>query len=257
MGKEIYYSKQSRALQTWARRLGFGRLTRIDTGSESDGVVPSRKWRDDLNRREADCRAGRAPFGDPKPQGCGIADGNDRPYSAGDNVNLAIGQGDLQATPLQVALSYSAIATGGTIPTPHLGVRIEDGNGTLVQKLKPKGPRRVPLPADRLAAIRDGLHAAASKPGGTSADVFAGWDQNRFPVFGKTGTAQVAGKGDQSWYAAYVPSSPTNRRPLLVVATVEGGGFGAEAAAPMVRQILSQWYLKKPGPFKVGASSTR
>jgi len=260
MGKEIYYAKQGRALQTWARRLGFGRLTHVDTGAETKGVIPSSAWRDGLNKREARCRAGKeSPSGNPKPKGaaCGIADGTDRPYNAGDNVNLAIGQGDLQATPLQVALSYSAIATGGRIPTPHLGVRVEDEQGRLVQTLKPKRARRVALPAAGLETIRQGLLAAASEPGGTSADVFSGWDQARWPIHGKTGTAQYTGKPDQSWYAAYVSRSPANRRPLLVVATVEGGGFGAEAAAPLVRQIFSQWYTKKPGLFNAGGDATR
>jgi len=260
MGKEIFYSKQSRALQSWARRLGFGRLTGIDTGVEAPGVVPSRAWRDNLNKTEADCRKStKFPSGKPKPKGaaCGIADGTNRPYSAGDNVNLAIGQGDLQATPLQVALSYSAIATGGRIPTPHIGVRIEDENGKLVQKIKPKPARRVALPPVGLETIREGLRSAASDPGGTSADVFSGWDQARWPVYGKTGTAQYTGKPDQSWYAAYVPRSATNRRPLLVVAPVERGGFGAEAAAPLVRQIFSEWYLKTSGAFKAGKSASR
>jgi penicillin-binding protein 2 len=258
VGKEIYYAKQSRALQSWARKLGFATLTGIDTGAETRGVVPSRAWRDNLNASEAKCRKGEEfPSGAKKAKGvpCGIADGSNRPYSAGDNVNLAIGQGDLQATPLQVALSYAAIATGGRIPTPHIGVRIEDEQGRLIQEVKHKRPRIVEMPADGLAAIRAGLHAAAAEPGGTSADVFAGWDQGRWPVFGKTGTAQTS-KGDQSWYAAYVPRTDTNKRPLLVVATVEQGGFGAEAAAPLVRQILSQWYTKKPGPFNAGESTS-
>lgn len=259
VGKGIYYSEQSRALQSWARRLGFGRLTGVDTGAETKGVVPSRAWRDGLNEKEADCRAGRKfPSGDRKPEGapCGIADGTNRPYSAGDNVNLAIGQGDLQATPMQVALSYAAIATGGRVPTPHLGLRIEDEQGKLIQKLKPKPARTVALPDAGLQAIRDGLRSAASEPGGTSTDVFAGWDHGRWPVHGKTGTAQTS-KGDQSWYAAYVPRTPTNTRPLLVVATVERGGFGAEAAAPLARQIFSQWYTKNLGEFKAGENATR
>lgn len=251
---------RQKALQTWARKLGFGRLTGIDTGGEAVGVVPSRKWRDDLNQREADCRKGTEyPSGAKKPKGagCGIADGTNRPYSSGDDVNLAIGQGDLQATPLQVALSYAAIATGGTIPTPHIGTAVEDENGEPIQEF-PKESRKVKLPAEGLATIRAGLHDAASQPGGTSADVFAGWPQDKFPIFGKTGTAQTS-KGDQSWYAAYVrPANPTKKHgPLLVVGTVERGGFGAEAAAPMVRQILSQYYEGKAGDFKAGSDATR
>jgi len=239
------FNNGGRALQSWSRKLGFGRLTGIDTGAEAVGTVPSRAQRDALNRAEAKCRR------EQKKKSCGIADGTNRPYNLGDNVNLAIGQGDLTATPLQVALSYAAIATGGRIPSPHLGMRIEDEQGKLIQKLKPKPARTVALPPAGLQAVRDGLRRAASEAGGTSTGVFADWDHQRFPVYGKTGTAQVAATGlDQSWYAAYVPRTATNKRPLVVVATVEGGGFGAEAAAPMVRQIFSTWYTGKPGPFQ-------
>lgn len=259
LGKSIFNSRQSLAIQTWAKRLGFGRLTRIDTGAETTGSVPGPKSRQKLNDEEAACRKGEKPYGpEPKPNGCGIADGENRAFSAGDNVNLAIGQGDLQATPLQVALSYAAIATGGTIPTPHIGMEIENGQGEPIQQLEPKPARKVKLPAAGLAAIRDGLHAAASAPGGTSAPVFQGWNQGRWPIFGKTGTAQnQATNVDQSWYVAYVPRSATNKKPLLVAVTVEGGGFGAATAAPIVRQILSQWYTKKPGALSAGGDAAQ
>jgi penicillin-binding protein 2 len=103
-------------------------------------------------------------------------------------------------------------------------------------------------------AIMDGLRLAASAPGGTSADVFKDWPHKRLPVYGKTGTAQRPGQDDQSWYVAYV-ASPT--RPIVVAVTVERGGFGAVAAAPAARQILSQWFFGKPGKFEAGASATR
>jgi penicillin-binding protein 2 len=103
-------------------------------------------------------------------------------------------------------------------------------------------------------AILDGLHLAASAPGGTSADVFKGWPQDRLPVYGKTGTAQRPGQADQSWYVCYV-ASPT--RPIVVAVTIERGGFGAQAAAPAARQILSQWFFGRPGKFEAGASTTR
>ena len=243
------FNRGGRALQSWAFKLGFGRLTGIDTGAEAEGTVPSRAQRAALNRAEATCRRRE------KKRACGIADGTNRPYNLGDNVNLAIGQGDLTATPLQVALAYSAIATGGRIPVPHLGAAVLDERGELVQKLDPKPARRVKLPAAGLAAVRDGLRQAASEEKGTSAAVFKGWNQARWPVHGKTGTAEVAATGlDQSWYAAYVPRSAANKRPLVVVATVEGGGFGAEAAAPIVRQIFSKWYTGRPGPLVVAST---
>jgi penicillin-binding protein 2 len=86
-------------------------------------------------------------------------------------------------------------------------------------------------------AIMDGLHLATTGDG-TSAAVFRGWDQRAFPVYGKTGTAQTS-RGDQSWYVCYVPNAS---RPIVIAATVEQGGFGAEAAAPAVRYMLGQWF---------------
>jgi penicillin-binding protein 2 len=90
--------------------------------------------------------------------------------------------------------------------------------------------------ASNRAAIMEGLHLAASAAGGTSADVFAGFPHT---VYGKTGTAQHLGSDDQSWYVCYAPDPS---RPIVVAVTIEKGGFGAEAAAPAARLILSQWF---------------
>jgi penicillin-binding protein 2 len=87
----------------------------------------------------------------------------------------------------------------------------------------------------------DGLHMS-TKGDGTSARVFAGWDQDRFPVFGKTGTAERQPKLDQSWYVAYVPHGA---RPIVIAATVEEGGFGSDAAAPIVCRMLANWFHQK------------
>ena len=84
-----------------------------------------------------------------------------------------------------------------------------------------------------------GLHAAASEPGGTSADVWNGWPQDRLPVLGKTGTAQRPGQEDQSWYVCAIMD---RSRPLVVAVTIERGGFGAEAAAPAARRILAAYF---------------
>ncbi len=78
-----------------------------------------------------------------------------------------------------------------------------------------------------------------AKPGGTSADVWAGWNQEAHPVYGKTGTAEVAGKLEQSWYMCYVADA---QRPIVIAVTVPQGGFGAETAAPIARLIASCWF---------------
>jgi penicillin-binding protein 2 len=201
-------------LQTWAHRLGLGNPTGIDLPGETGGLVPSPAWRNDLFKKKL----------------------TDRPWSIGDNVNLAVGQGDLQATPMQMAVAYSTLVAGGRVPVPHIGQEVEDAAGRVLQRIEPKAARHIKISDTTRTAIMDGLRLAAGAPGGTSADVFAGFPRT---VFGKTGTAERPGQGDQSWYVCYAPDQ---RRPIVVAVTVEQGGFGAEAAAPAARLMLSQWF---------------
>jgi penicillin-binding protein 2 len=227
-------------LQAWARKLGFGRPTGVDLGGEHAGSIPTPRWRDRMNRLQARCQQAFAkrPRAAQRfyPSGCVFADGENRPWTEGDNTSLAVGQGDFLATPLQLAVAYAAIENGGTIVRPHVGLQITDPDGRVLQQIAPKPARRVAIPAPDLQAIRDGLRAAAQQPGGTSFDVMGTFPK---PVYGKTGTAQFANRADQSWYVAYVPDPV---RPIVVACTVESGGFGAQAAAPAVRLILSQWF---------------
>jgi penicillin-binding protein 2 len=120
-----------------------------------------------------------------------------------------------------------------------------------VQQIRKRPRRNVEFSKANQQAIMDGLRGAASEEGGTSADVFRGFP---LPVYGKTGTAERGLAPDQSWYAAYVPS-PT--RPIVVVTTIERGGFGAETAAPAARLILAEWFHLSDRSFHAGSSQTR
>ena len=236
------------ALQKWARLYGIGQPTGIDVGGEVAGNLPDAAWRNAVNHREYQCDHAIGPFrGHPKhpPGGCGIADGTNRPWSAGDNENLAVGQGDVQVTPLQLAVAYSAIANGGNIVRPHLGLAIQQPDGTLINTINPPIVRRLPINPFYLDTIRQGLRAAASQPGGTSFAVMGNFPEQ---VYGKTGTAQYTGQPDYSWYSCFVPATATSK-PIEVVVTVPRAGFGAQAAAPVARQILSQWFFGRKGPF--------
>jgi penicillin-binding protein 2 len=229
------------ALQTWARRFGMGAATGVDVGGETGGTVPSPHWRDERNRLQSQCTRDHRIHPSPRRQRfhglCAYADGTNRPWSVGDNTSLAVGQGDFLATPLQMAVAYAAIENGGTIVKPHVGLASVRNDGSLLQRSEPPPARRIHITG--LGAIQEGLRAAASQPGGTSADVFAGFPE---AVHGKTGTAQRAGHADQSWYVCYVPGP----KPIVVAVTIESGGFGAQAAAPAARLILSQWFgIKK------------
>ena len=231
-------------LQKWARRLGLGHRTGIDTPGEFGGTVPDRAWRDRLNAVEAACRKR-------KHRPCGIADGTDRPWTEGDEVNLAVGQGDLQATPLQMAVAYSVLANGNHRVRPHLGAAVENSGGQLLQRIEPGAAQRVAIDPAVRQVILDGLHDGTIH--GTSADVWKGWNQSRYPVFGKTGTAQRLNRpNDQSWYVCFV-NDP--QHPIVVAVTIEDGGFGADAAAPVARTIVSKWF-HQPIKYIAGKSKT-
>ncbi|MFL5843234.1 MAG: penicillin-binding transpeptidase domain-containing protein [Solirubrobacteraceae bacterium] len=264
-------SEHTEVIQDMARNLGLGGTTGIDLPFESEGNVPDWKWREERSAVEAKCRKEKdIPLGPEysvyaaAAAGCGISDM--RTWSIGDNVSLAIGQGDVQATPLQMAVAYSTIAMDGRRPRPHLGLQIEDSEGRLVQQVEPGAAKRVDLDESDRQAVLDGLHAAAAEPGGTSYDVWAGgdqpWNQGRFPVYGKTGTAETFDHNiayDQSWYVCWIKDTTKPDDPGIVIAvTVEKGGFGAEAAAPAARLIAAKWFKQgNKAEYVVGENRTR
>jgi penicillin-binding protein 2 len=235
-------------LQSWAHKLGLGRFSGIDLPESTAGLIPDAAWRRRIRRKEiAWEKRTHRPC-------CLYSD--KRLWSVGDEASLAVGQGDLQATPLQMAVVYSTIANGGRVPRPHLGLSVQDSTGRLLQTLSPGAARRVQIDPAYQQVILAGLHDATSAPGGTSTDVFAGWDQSRFPVYGKTGTAERNGQEDQSWYVAYSYDGSPDHRPIVIAATVERGGFGAERAAPIARLMLSKWFGVK-AKVVVGHSITK
>jgi penicillin-binding protein 2 len=214
-------------LQRWAAKLGIGQESGLDIPGETEGLVPSKKWREEL-----------------------VAEGlaEERPWSAGDNIQLATGQGDLQTNPLQMAIAYAALGNGGTLVTPHLGMEVEDAAGRVLKEFDPKPRRRIKIDPAHRTAIMEGLHQAAQGSQGTSYGVFGG-----FPVevAGKTGTAQRPPHADQSWYAVLAPY-PDPR--IVTIVTMEEGGFGAESAAPAALQILETYFDKHAG--SVSATGT-
>jgi penicillin-binding protein 2 len=238
-------------IQRKARELGIGRKTGIDLPSEITGTVPDRAWRAKIAAAELACERHK------HVSSCGISDA--RPWSVGDNMHLAVGQGDLVTSPLQMAVAYSTLANAfvnggdGTVVTPHLGLEIDGSSGGLVQALDPPPARHVHLNYSDLSLVMQGIHNAASQLGGTSVDVWSGWDQAQHPVYGKTGTAQREPLEDQSWYLCYVADP---HRPIVIAVTVEQGGFGAQTAAPIARLMASKWF-GKPGKFVAGTSKTR
>jgi penicillin-binding protein 2 len=222
LGLHAQASGNGGQIQDWAFKYGLGRKPAIDIPDATSGLIPTPAWRNRVYRSHDN------PY-------------IDRPWTQGDNVNLAVGQGDVQVTPLQLARAYAALANGGNLVTPHVGGRIVDLHGRTVRRIKPAPQRHLHISDETRNVIFGGMERAAMEPGGTSYPVMGGFP---FPVAGKTGTAQREGQQDQSWYGVVAPY----RNPQIVVtATVERGGFGVESAAPIARAILERYFHLNAG----------
>jgi penicillin-binding protein 2 len=223
LGLDMWKTNQ---LQDWAAKLGIGKESGLDLPGETEGLVPSRAWRNQLYK-----------------------EGNtERPWSAGDDIQLATGQGDLQTNPLQMAIAYAALGNDGTIVTPHVGMEVEDAAGRVLKEFDPKPQRRIKIDPGTRSAIMEGLHQAAQGPQGTSYGIFGGFP---IKVAGKTGTAQRPPHADQSWYAILAPY-PDPR--IVTIVTMEEGGFGAESAAPAALQILEAYFQKHASSVAAGGT---
>ncbi|QIM21251.1 penicillin-binding protein [Phycicoccus sp. HDW14] len=224
-----------------ARGLGLGSRTGIDLPHESAGRVPDRAWRQATweDQRGELCRRARTGY----PE---VADRERRTFltevaqencehgwqlRAGDAANFAIGQGDVLATPLQMAVAYAAIADGGTLRTPRVAAALLDPRTDQRSDLAAGPTRRVPVAASTLRYLRGALVGVTTT--GTAAGVFRSVPAD-WKIAGKTGTGEVVGKRDTSWFVSYAPA----QRPRWVVAAVVAqGGNGGSTAGPVARAV--------------------
>jgi penicillin-binding protein 2 len=247
LDQETNGDTQSGPQQQWAENLGIGSDTGIDIPGEDSSayLVPSPEWRNDLYKQATQPDS---------PGGTNVVLGEvDRPWTSGDSVNLAVGQGDLKTNPLQMAVAYAAIANGGNVVRPHVGLEVTDQGGRVVQEIQPAPQRHLDIDPDYSRAILEGLHMAAQQDGGTSFSVFGNFP---IPVAGKTGTAERPLQEDQSWYVVLAPYPDPQ---IVVAVTIERAGFGAQAAAPAACTILQAYFGKaaesKNGDTCAGPSS--
>ena len=215
-------------IQEKARELGFGAATGIEV-DENSGRVPDPQWKADFARKY---------YKDKKDQ---QANAIWYPY---DDIFPAVGQGDLVTTPLQLANAYACFANGGTLWTPHVGqVVTNPETKQVVERYAPKTRGKVDIPPYTYSQIAAGFAGAVSDRTGTAYPPFQGLF---VPVAGKTGTAQVKGKGPTSLFASYFPADNPQ---YAVVAVVEQGGHGAQTAAPIVRQVIESINHLPPTPI--------
>jgi penicillin-binding protein 2 len=202
-------------IQAAAGDLGFDAPTGIPLPGEQAGFVltPDEK----MKLHEQNPAA--FPYGD---------------WFTGDNVQLAIGQNTVTVTPLQLANAYSSVANGGTLYSPNIAIKItKGGTQDVVRMIDPRVLHPVDLPPDQRAAIMQGLTGAVNSPEGTAYGAFRGFPN--WTVAGKTGTAQVDGKQDT---ALFVGIAPAEAPQYVGVAVMEESGFGATAAAPVIRRVF-------------------
>jgi penicillin-binding protein 2 len=215
---------------------GFGQDTGIDLPAENPGSVPTREWlyyywKDNARTGQNWCKYGKADGSYVQQieyQDCYY--GN--VWEPGQAAIAAIGQGYVSVTPLQLADAYVALANGGTLYSPRVGEALISPSGQVVQRINPPVVRRLPVSSYTLAYIRDALAGVVTQ--GTAAGAFSGFPLNQVCVAGKTGTAQVYGSQASSVFASF---APCNDPKYVVVVMIPDSGYGADVAAPAVRQI--------------------
>ena len=232
------YARPDSPIQTWARRMGFGRPTGIELGPEGTGLVPTPAWR-------------KRTF-----------ESIEKIWTSGDSVQLSIGQGDVLVTPLQMARFYALVANGGKLVQPTIVSQIEhasaDGDSAIVvRRFAPPKPRDIGLDPAAVRVVQKGLFDATHAPYGTAASVFGGFPRT---IAGKTGTTEkyvelqgFKGLRDQSWFCGYGPYGAPE---LVVCAVIENGGHGGEAAAPTTLKVFERFFGVQPGTYPTGAVET-
>ena len=221
---------------------GFGKDTGIDLPAESPGTIPTRQWlyslwKDNAYAGQNWCKNGRQ-YGSYVQQIEYQDCQSGWVWEPGQAAIAAIGQGYVTVTPLQLADAYAALANGGTLYSPRIGeALVSPVTGQVAQRINPPVVRRLPVSGYTLSYIRSALAGVVTQ--GTAAGAFGGFPLSKVCVAGKTGTAQLFGKNATSVFASF---APCNDPKYVVVVMVPDSGYGADVAAPAVRQIWDGIY---------------
>jgi penicillin-binding protein 2 len=200
-------------LARYARMFGYGAATGIDLNDEADGTMPDEAWKQ-AKRNE--------------------------PWYKGDTYNMSIGQGYVQATPLQVANATNTIANGGTLFRPHLLKAVVDADGQVVRTVRPDVIRTVDVDAGNLAVLREAMEAGFSV-----GSLLPPYRVPGLRIAGKTGTGEFAGEVNaqgelptHGWFTGYAPADD----PKISVTVFVDRGSGSKDAVPIAMRIFRHYY---------------
>jgi penicillin-binding protein 2 len=221
---DVFQGLSEERVGHYAELFGMGQRTGIDLTGEVAGLIPDRNWKR-LNYRET--------------------------WVTGDTYNMAIGQGYVLSTPLQIHNAIAAVANGGTLYRPQLIRAVTDSQGRVVQPFEPDVIRQIPVSDENLAWVRQGMRGAVTW--GTARTLVV----PGVAVAGKTGTAEffIDRNGDgqpdrdregylptHAWFTAFAPYQNPE---IVVTAFVFGGGEGSAVALPVVQEILTYYFQEK------------
>lgn len=205
IGLDLYRQKGEKVVTDMARGYGLGSSTEINQVAEDPGSIPY-------------------------------------PKNADEAVQMAIGQGGILVSPLQVANMMAAIGNGGTLYRPQIVEKIVGPDGNPSFTFKPEIKNMLPISQANLKILQDAMRSVVEKPRGTAYSIFTGMS---IPIFGKTGTATNTGNS-HAWFAGFTSAGLPDKPDIAIAVLCENAGEGSEISAPIFRRLIETYFYGRP-----------